>query len=234
MPKTILRDFALVLFLFALIPSIIIHLIGLPNGLISALIYMQLLIIWIQTELSLRQQILYKLQASPIITLSTSSIEARIINNKGTVNVTVTINVHNLGMSPAFNVMMSRVLKDIHTPISPSAWSKRIRCNVVEYLGYKEEKTLCTTTWSELKEFMNAEKFIFEVSYFDRYGDIHSVFFMVAIGEEMQIRIIPIPFDEKEFERIGVLLPRLTGLATYFKVRNIIRKHEKLKDNTMD
>ncbi|KSW12284.1 hypothetical protein CF15_05920 [Pyrodictium occultum] len=72
-PRVPLKDLGFAILLLALIPSLILYSLGLHDGLIATLIYFQLVTIWIQAEISLRQQELAELQATPITVLHYSS-----------------------------------------------------------------------------------------------------------------------------------------------------------------
>jgi len=213
----------LILFLFVAVPSIIIYFLGLSNGLISMFIYMQLLIVWIQVELSMRQQVLFRSQFIPILTLSTFSIEITLAGEDSRVARTVTITVRNLSDNPAFNVMLSRVLSDSYVPLEPRMWTSILRCNIVDHLGSKEEKPLCSTTFAELVQLLKVAR-LFEVSCFDKYGDWHSAIFMINVDEKTSdVVFIPIPYLDK-LEKVGVLLPSFNRIMLYFKLSGVARK----------
>jgi len=216
----------LVLFLFVAVPSIIIYLLGLPNGLISMLIYMQLLIIWIQAELSMRQQFLFRSQFVPILTLRALSTEVTVSarDSKITETKTVTITARNLSDNPAFNIMLSRVLANGFKPLEPIVWANFLRCEVIDHLGSKEEKPLCSTTFAELVKLLKIAE-LFEVSYSDKYGAWHSAAFMVDVDKKIgNVRIVTIPYLGS-IEDIGILLPLFYRITLYFKFKiKIARK----------
>ena len=225
MPRlhVILKDAVFILIVLVLVPALILFLLGLPNGLISTLIYFQLIIIWIQTELSLRQQALFKSQAFPVLTLSYSSTEATVVHEDSNITKTVTITVRNLSDNPAFNVLISRILTEGYMPVKPDVWKKFIRCSIIDHLAPKEEKTLCSTTWSELKDLMKIAK-VLEISYLDKYGGWHSEPFIITIDKATRRLVFaPIP-SEGELEQLGILLPRLNRIASLLWLYRISKK----------
>jgi len=228
LPKVIIWDLMLILFLFVAVPSIMIYFLGLPNGLISTLIYMQLLIVWIQVELSMRQQVLFRSQFIPILTLSASSTEVTVVGEDSRAARTVTITVRNLSDNPAFNVMLSRVLSDSYVPLEPRIWTSILRCNIVDHLGSKEEKPLCITTFAKLVQLLKVAK-LFEVSCFDKYGDSHFMTFMINVDEKAgDVAFMPIPYLDR-LEKVGVLLPSFNRIMLYFKLFRVAKKLKKLK-----
>ena len=206
--RAIVRDLMFIILLFVAVPFVLIYLLGLPNGLISMLIYMQLLIIWIQLELSMRQQFLYRSQFIPILTLKVLS---------------KTILVESGENNPAFNVMLSRILSDDYTPLEPRMWTSVLRCNIIDHLGPRDEKQLCTTTANELEQLLNNTR-VLEVSYVDKYGEWHSTAFTINKNKKTgKVEIITIPYLGK-LEEVGILLPLFNTVVLYFRSRRVLRK----------
>jgi len=222
---TIARDLALVAVLFVIIPFAVLYLLGLPNGLISALIYFQLIIIWIQTELSMSQLALYRSQANPILVLRLSSGTTTLYNEGSKVTKNIMINVKNLSDNPAFNILLSRVLSENHNPVPPNIWRNLIRCSIIEHLAPKEEKELCALTSEDLQQLLKVAR-VLEISYIDRYGDWHYMDFMISIDKEADMVLMPIPYEE-EPGRIGLLLPALTRIALLLRLYKVLRKFRK-------
>ncbi|MCD6300867.1 MAG: hypothetical protein J7L82_02230 [Staphylothermus sp.] len=185
---------------------------------------MQLLIIWIQLELSMRQQFLYRSQFIPILTLKVLSKTILVESGENSRETeTITITVRNLSDNPAFNVMLSRILSDDYTPLEPRMWTSVLRCNIIDHLGPRDEKQLCTTTANELEQLLNNTR-VLEVSYVDKYGEWHSTAFTINKNKKTgKVEIITIPYLGK-LEEVGILLPLFNTVVLYFRSRRVLRK----------
>ena len=207
MPKAPIRDIILVLLLFVAVPATIIYLLRLPNGLIATLIYIQLLIILIQVDLSMRQQFLYRSQFTPILTLKTFSSEVTVPGEDSKATRTITITVRNLSDNPAFKVMLTRVLSDSFEHLEPRIWVPKLHCDIIDALGPKEDEPLCSTTLAELVQLLKTGG-AFEIGYTDKYGTWYFAQFTIDINEKTgDIKIMPSPIPElSRLEDVGILL----------------------------
>jgi hypothetical protein len=107
-------------------------------------------------------------------------------------------------------------------------WSSVLRCNIVDHLGPKEEKPLCSTTFAELIQLLKVAR-LFEISCFDKYGDWHSTIFIINVDERTgDVVFMPIPYLDR-LEKIGVLLPSLNRIMLYLKLSRATKKLKKLK-----
>lgn len=234
-PKDLGFIIILFIILFVVIPFLILYFLRLPNGLISTLIYFQLIIIWIQAEISLRQQELYESQALPIIVLHSSNkaIESKSME-EGKATERIGFTVKNVSKNPAFNIILTRILSRDHTPINPDVWIPLIQRDVIEDLEPGEEKELFSIDWDDLEKLMEKQNAgVFEVGFMDRYGGFHSSLFMVYL-KNGSLGILPIVGEELR-ER-GFLLPMLNRiylLLSYYKYRRRLQRLGKKKQNSV-
>jgi len=197
-----------VIFLFTLVPALLFYTYGL-NALIPVLIYFQLLLLWAQAELGMRQQALARYQSEPSFAVrmdhsgiyGASTIHTRILKLK------------NISDWPAYNVMLVRVLDETLLPVKPDEWKKWLHTDLIECLPPNEEEPLCSwTVWEAPKDL---EGFTFEVSYSNRFGELRTLytrFFRKNLREKFILR-------HEEPPRPGLFLRLLEDLGLLLRLR---------------
>jgi len=126
----------------------------------------QAVILFRQSEIMSRQLDLYRYHEIPAIVLRYSNTNASESSDS-----TAIINVMNLTDNPAFYIKLGEILAKSDKRIGNEI-IENIRCNIVEYLGSREEREMCHV--------VNSYKFAevvgtIKISYWDVYGDRHEM-----------------------------------------------------------
>jgi len=140
-----------------------------------------------QTEILSRQQI-------PVILLNHSKTKCGGTDDK--LAAVAIINVRNLTNNPAFYVK----LEEMTPKTSKNEVTKYVDCNVIEYLGPREEGELCRII--DPQRFAEVVDLV-KISYLDAYGDWHETMFRVS-SEGDRLIFMPIPqniLEQKSVEK---------------------------------
>jgi len=153
----------------------------------AIILFIQVIILLRQTEIMSRQLDLYRYHEIPIIVLRYHPVAI--------------INAKNLTDNPAFYIKLEEIAAKSGKRIDNEI-IKNISCNIVEYLGPREEREMCSIV--EPHKFAEVVDIV-KISYLDAYGDWHEMVFKVG-GRDKPI-FTPIPqniFEQKRKEMIEV------------------------------
>jgi len=168
--------FMLLLAVFSTLYSILVYKENPPMAFLQfiqiVILIMQTAIFFIQTVILARQLDLYRRHEIPIIVLRHYPV--------------ATINAKNLTDNPAFYIKLEvnpKSGKRIDDEII-----KNIRCNIVEYLGPREERGMCHIV--DLYKFAEVVDIV-KISYLDAYGDWHEMVFSVEGKDKLIFTPMP-------------------------------------------
>jgi len=201
MPK-----FLLVVALFLIVPTILYF----TGGAMLTVLWFQLIVIWIQTEIALRQLYLFRAQVYPVITLEIEERSTMVAEDSAEKHVVV--KVRNLSENPALNISIIEIVPRLNKRIDLLYLYKNVmRWNPINTLGPHESKEFLVIFRPD--EFMEIVDRI-EVSFIDRYGGWHSIaFFVYDFMGEVRFAATP-PRIGVEEEKAGLLLPTLLEIAS--------------------
>jgi len=176
------------------------------ESLLYLIIYFQLLVIWAQAEIALRQNTLFLTQFEPSFKVSLGK--------------NLELVIENVSQSPAYNVGISRILHKNGKPVPPEKWSNEIEFPdeyPIQCLSPGEKGVLCNFIQPG-----TLELFI---------GKEIEVWYTTKIGEDRVIYILPLPGElflirHPRRELPGWLLKLfedLRALITYFRFRKYIQ-----------
>jgi len=178
--------FMLLLALFSVLYSVLIYKDNPPTLFLQYVqtiaIIVQAVILFIQTGILSRQLDLYRYHEIPIIVLKRSEGDFSRVGGEA-------INVKNLTDNPAFYIKLEEInaksCKKIDDEIAKNIGYS---CNIVEYLGPREEREMCYIA--------NPYKFaevvdIVKISYWDAYGDWHEIVFRVDRKDKIVFTPVP-------------------------------------------
>ncbi len=201
----------LVLFilLFILVPGLLLYLLG-ENSPIALLMYFQLLLIWAQAEISLRQGALFSTQFEPRFAVELEAMET-VGGPSG-----YWLKIENLSDTPAYDVGLARILVD-HRPVPPELWVKQIsnrrRIPVLRPLKAESDGRIKTKMENRIcfipkrfAEELFSQKATLEILYRNALGDFRSLW--VTLSEAGEILII-----QHGVERLGILLNMFEVIA---------------------
>lgn len=169
-------------------------------ALITVIIYLQLLLIWAQAEIGLRQHVLFSAQFDP-------SFDAKLRNN-------VNLFVRNTSKNPAYNIMVGRMMDEQNKAIPPNNWKGKVSSYFIGSLAPEQEVLLCSFTD---KDFFKNKAI--EVSYTNQFGDWKEIY--IRLLEDERLLFIP-----KEVQKPGILLNTFEDLPLFLK---LIRYERHLK-----
>jgi len=142
------------------------------DSLLPVLIYFQLLVIWAQAEIALRQHVLFSMQFEPSFNVR---LEQGILYLK------------NVSKNSAYNVFIGRILNSSGKPLPPDKWKKEIHTKrVIANLAPNQEVALCTFKHPES---IIKEKFSIETLYSNQLGELRT--FLIQILDPLFLSIIP-------------------------------------------
>ncbi|MCL5016366.1 MAG: hypothetical protein M1312_02005 [Patescibacteria group bacterium] len=155
--KQLIRPIIVVLLLSAA-PIILLIYLGLSNAALPILIYFQLLLIYIQSEISLRQNNLFSAQFYPFFTIEISN------------PLTYELKIKNISKNPAYQLFVGRVLK-YGLPVSLAERDSLLENNVImSSLAPDESKII-----KPFKSMEAIDKFrgglAMELTYNDQFGN---------------------------------------------------------------
>jgi len=182
------------------------------DAILPIIIYLQLLLIWAQVEIALRQHSLFATQFKPFFDIKLG--EGEITPIVAPPSDAVPIRIRNTSKNAAYNIMVGRLLDRQNKPIPPSQWKDRVQSDLISSLAPDEEAVLCSLT----KELAYSE-FTIEFSYSDQLGGFGTMY--VKLAKDGKILLIP-----ERTELPGILLDTLEYFALFFKFLGF-RRHFK-------
>lgn len=174
------------------------------DAILPIIIYLQLLLIWAQAEIGLRQHVLLSAQFDP-------SFDVELIKKRvADAHLPYNIYIRNTSKNPAYNIRVGRILYE-NKPMPPDNWSK-VSSELISSLAPDQKVLLCS-----LDEYIVKNDPTIEVSYSNHLGDwreIHITFFT-----DEKLFLIP-----RKVQAPGILLNTIEGL-TLFLNEMYIRRH---------
>jgi len=167
------------------------------DAILPIVIYLQLLLIWAQAEIALRQHSLFTMQFKPFFGISYK----RDITEPPSHSVWI----HNTSKNAAYNIMVGRLLDKQNKPIPPSQWEHTLYSDLISSLAPDEVGLLCL-----LKEELAGSEFAIEFSYHDQLGELGIMY--IKLLKDGRILIIP---ETKQLP--GILLSTFEYFALFFK-----------------
>lgn len=165
----ILAPVAVLAALFVVVPTALF--VGLQwKAVLPFIIYLQLLLIWLQAEISLRQNALFSAQFLPAFIVRPDDADQ------------ATLTIENVSVNPAYTLNVTRVLEGSSSPVNPE--QSKIEVDRIAALAPREKSRLCQfTDKTALDELRTGRKWI-EVVYFDRLGELHT-FALRFVGDQL-------------------------------------------------
>jgi hypothetical protein len=133
------------------------------EAILPIIIYLQLLLIWVQAEISLRQTALFAAQFEPAFDVKVSEW------------VPMTLTIENVSENPAYNVSVGRLLDERSAPLDPKQWQDKLEIDQMSALAPHEKHRLCAFRDEALRENVLTHGGSVEVLYFSRQGEVQSV-----------------------------------------------------------
>ena len=133
------------------------------DSVLPIIIYFQLLLIWIQAEVSLRQNELYAAQFEPFFDVQVT----------GASHMALTI--ENVSDKPAYTLSVSRFMDQDHQPMPPAEWTNKVDCPRAATLVPGGKLPLCTVKNEDFAKLIRQLHMSAEVSYFDPLGKLQSL-----------------------------------------------------------
>jgi len=170
--RLFLKSFGFIAVIFIAVPASFFAVLG-KEALLPVLLYFQLLVLWGQIEVSLRQHELFAAQYEPAF-----SVEFQWSTGE---SPTGSILLTNTSQNMAYSVSVTRVLDEWGKPIPPPEWEKKIHTDFIPSLAPNQHRFLCSAERGFLEE-----KLI-EVSYHNRVGEWGTVTIAFHEGKPMVI-----------------------------------------------
>jgi len=167
------------------------------DAILPIVIYLQLLLIWAQAEIALRQHSLFAAQFKPFFGIT--------YKRDITEPPSRSIWIHNTSRNAAYNIMVGRLLDKQNKPIPPSQWGSKLHSDLISSLAPDEESLLCS-----LSEELAGSEFAIEFSYDDQLGEPGIMY--IKLLKDGRILIIP---ETKQLPCI--LLSTFEYFALFFK-----------------
>src|SRR5216683_631789 len=127
------------------------------------IIYFQLLLIWIQAEVSLRQNELYAAQFEPLFDVQVTGASR------------MSLTIENVSDKPAYTLSVSRFMDQNHKPVPPAQWTNKVDCARAATLVPGGKLPLCTVKDEDFGKLIRQLHMSAEVSYFDPLGKWQSL-----------------------------------------------------------
>jgi len=127
------------------------------------IIYFQLLLIWIQAEVSLRQNELYAAQFEPLFDVQVTGASR------------MSLTIENVSDKPAYTLSVSRFMDQNHKPLPPAEWTNKVDCPRAATLVPGGKLPLCTVKDEDFGKLIRQLHMSAEVSYFDPLGKWQSL-----------------------------------------------------------
>lgn len=161
------------------------------DAILPIIIYLQLLLIWAQAEIGLRQHVLFSAQFDP-------SFDVKLRNN-------VNLFVRNASKNPAYNIMVGRIMDEQNKPISPNNWKGKVSSYFIGSLAPDQAVLLCSL---REKDFFKNKAI--EVSYTNQFGDWKEIY--IRLLEDEKLLFIP-----GKVQAPGILLNTFEDLTLFLK-----------------
>lgn len=134
------------------------------DSVLPIIIYFQFLLIWIQAEVSLRQNELYAAQFEPFFDVQVT----------GASHMALTI--ENVSDKPAYTLSVSRFMDQNRQPLPPAEWTNKVDCPRAATLVPGGRLPLCTVRDENFAKLLRQLHMSVEVSYFDLLGKMQILF----------------------------------------------------------
>jgi hypothetical protein len=134
------------------------------DSILPIIIYLQLLLIEIQAEISFRQNTLFSMQFEPFFEIEIVEQESSPKNGKK-INIFPKILIRNVSKNPTYNIMVARVMDNQNKPMAPSQWKNKVRSNFISILAPDNKMTLCNFKNLDIKKEFIENELSLEVSY---------------------------------------------------------------------
>lgn len=207
------------IFLLMIIPILLIIKLG-WESILPIIIYLQLLLIWAQAEIAMRQTVLTSVQFEPLFDIRETPSQM-ITRDSQSIKIFSTY-IRNISEYPAYNLGIGRILDKQKQPIDPSLWPKFLRRNNISCLSPNQEFELYTIDPSEREKILENE-LTFEILYFNRFGEVRTFYIIFS-------KMHPPLLMHEEIRKPGFLLNTfedITFLLRFYKFQKWFR--EKLK-----
>jgi len=177
------------------------------DAILPIIIYLQLLLIWAQVEIALRQHSLFAAQSKPFFGISYKKFGAEPPSHN--------VWIHNTSKNAAYNIMVGRLLDKQNKPIPPVQWKDKLYSDLISSLAPEEEALLCS-----LNEELASGEFTIEFSYSDQLGGFGAMY--IKLAKDGKILLIP-----ERAELPGILLSTLEYFALFFKFVGFKRRYKR-------
>jgi hypothetical protein len=195
--RRILAQFGKLAALFVIVPVLLIVRLR-WDAILPIIIYLQLLLIWIQAEISLRQTALFAAQFEPAFDIKCSESEP------------ATLTIENVSENPAYTLSVARVLDAHHIPLNPSLWEGKLELDRMATLAPHEKRRLCTFKDETLRNNLLTEGGALEILYFGRRGESQCVTLLFTGGQLLIVTGESLP--------PGVLLHTLESVSSIWRL----------------
>jgi hypothetical protein len=166
----VLSEWAKLTALFVVVPVVLI--VGLRwEAILPIIIYLQLLLIWVQAEISLRQTALFAAQFEPAFDVKFAD-AAR-----------TTLTIENVSENPAYNVSVTRLLDESGAPFDPNQWQDKLELDGTASLAPHEKRRLCVLKDQPLRNRLMTRGGSLEISYFSRQGEVQTLMVLFRAGQ---------------------------------------------------
>jgi hypothetical protein len=174
--RLVVRDLTLVAFIFFVIPTLLLVLLGTKEAILPIILYFQLLLLLAQIELNVKHHALFSAQYEPVFTVSRAP--------SGTeVRAKELILIQNNSTNIAYHLAVARVLDGEGRPIAPDLWKQKIHSFFISSLAPNETKPLCEVDLDVLRS-----DWSIEAIYYNRLGELNDLHLRFFDGD---ILIIP-------------------------------------------
>ena len=133
------------------------------DSVLPIIIYFQLLLIWIQAEISFRQNELYAAQFEPLFDVQVTGASR------------MALTIENVSDKPAYTLSVSRFMDQNHKPVPPAQWTNKVDCPRAATLVPGGKLPLCTVKDEDFAKLIRQLHMSVEVSYFDPLGKWQSL-----------------------------------------------------------
>lgn len=206
----VFRELGKFLIIFALIPTIFVVK-WKWDGILPTIIYFQLLLIWIQGEINLRQSNLFALQYEPYFNVKPYFKRTEELGGLGMAKAWQSLSIKNISKNPTYGISVERILDRNYRSIPPEKWRDKVIINDYNVLPPGEERPLIEfEDIVFLKEFHEQELSI-EVGYLNILNEWKS--FCIRGTKRSKTPVIFLPFQKQP----GFLLNTFENIATIFK-----------------
>jgi hypothetical protein len=146
------------------------------DAILPIIIYLQLLLIWVQAEISLRQTALFAAQFEPAFDIKVGEPEP------------MTLTIENVSENPAYNVSIVRVLDAQGVLLQPKQWESKLELDRLGALAPREKRRLCVLKDQALQASLMTYGGSLELAYFTRRGEWQTLQLLFSGG---QLLIVP-------------------------------------------